>query len=361
MIEFVSEKNAIKIGIFGVGGGGGNIINHMIETEIKGVDFYSINTDRQALSLSLAPNKIQIGVSLTGGFGSGDDPEIGRKAGEESQEKLREIATGYDLAFLIACLGGGTGSGASPLIAKILKQSGALVAAIVTKPFHFEGEIKLHRALRSLQELRNHIDTRMVIANDKIVEYYGSKFYGEAFRCVDATITEAVKGVVDLIHTPQTINIDFADFRQVMSERGLSLMSVGIGMGQGRAKEAAVQALASPLLDSGNVAGAKKILINVTGDEKMTMKEVETVCTTITEKVNKKTLIRFGCGKDKNLRDRIKVTIVATGMEEKLEDYLDFDGIIKDLETVMPVRRGGKIDKNNINIPAFLRLRQEID
>ncbi len=358
MIEIVPEKRDIKIGILGVGGGGGNIVNHMIEMGIKGVDFYSINTDRSALGLSLAPNKVQIGVSLTGGFGSGDDPEIGRKACEESQEKIKEIATGIDLAFLVACLGGGTGTGAAPLIAKILKQSGALVAAIVTKPFHYEGEVKMRRALRGLQELRSHIDAQMVIANDNIIDHYGGRFFGDAFRSIDTLITEAVKGVVDLIHTPQIVNIDFADFRAVLSERGLSLMSVGIGIGANRAREAAEQILTSPLLDSGNLEDAKKVLINVNGDERMTMKEIDIACSTISERLNDKALIRCGYGKDRTLKERLKVTIVASGIEERLENYLDIDGIMKDLETG---RQGEKIDFTNRSIPAFLRLRRKID
>ncbi|MEO0102099.1 MAG: cell division protein FtsZ [candidate division WOR-3 bacterium] len=356
-----SKKQDIKIGIFGVGSGGGNIINNMIEGGIRGCEFYAINTHRQMLNLSLAPNKILIGLSLTNGLGSGDDPEIGHRACEESQEELKEIATGIDLAFVVACLGGGTGAGASPLLAKILKQSGALVAAIVTKPFQHEGEFRMRRALKALAELRTHIDARMVLANDSIIEHYGNKFFADAFRSIDNLITEAVKGVIDMINTPQVVNIDFADFRSVMTEKGLSVMGVGIGFGENRAKEAAEEVLKSPFLDSGNLRDCKKILINITGDERMTMNEVQIACQTITDRVSPHTLIRCGYGRDKGLKEKMKATIVASGMEERLENYLDFGGIIKDLENVIPVRRDGKIDRNNIEIPAFLRLRQRVD
>ncbi|MEO0098262.1 MAG: cell division protein FtsZ [candidate division WOR-3 bacterium] len=355
------KKPEIKIGVFGLGSGGGNIINHMIEEGIKGVEFYAINTDRQMLNFSLAPNKIQIGTSLTGGFGSGDDPEIGRKACLESEEVLRDIATGVDLAFLVACLGGGTGSGASSFLAKILKEAGALVVAIVTKPFRYEGEFRMRRALKALAELRSHIDARMVLANDQIIEHYGNRFFGDAFRSINSLITEAVKGVIDMLNTPQIINIDFADFRSVMAEKGLSAMSVGIGMGENRARLAAENVLNSPFLDTADLRGCKKVLINVTGDEKLTMREVQVACNTITECLSPKTLIRCGYGKDKNLKDKMKITMVASGMEEKLDNYLDIDGIIKDLENVMPVRRNGKIDLENREIPAFLRLRAKVD
>jgi cell division protein FtsZ len=357
----VSERPARKIGILGVGSGGGNIINHMIEDGIKGVDFYAINTDRQMLNLSLAPNKIQIGASLTGGFGSGDDPEIGRKACEESEAELKEIATGIDLAFLVACLGGGTGTGASPLIAKILKECGALVVAIVTKPFKHEGEFRMRRALKALATLRSNIDARMVLSNDKIVEHFGDHLFFTAFRNIDSLIGEAVKGVIDMLNRSQMGNIDFADFRSVLAERGLSGVSVGIGWGENRAKEAAENALNSPFFELGDLRSCRKMLINVTGDERMTMKEVQIACQTITENVSEKTLIRCGYGKDKGLKGRIKVTIVASGMEEKLENYLDYDGIIRDLRNVMPIYREGRIDLKNREIPTFLRVRQKVD
>lgn len=355
------KKQDIKIGILGVGSGGGNIVNHMIEGGMRGCEFYAINTNRQMLNFSLAPNKILIGPSLTNGFGSGDDPEVGRRAGEESQDDLREIAAGIDLAFVVACLGGGTGSGASPLLAKILKESGALVAAIVTKPFRYEGEFRMRRALKALAELRSHIDARMILANDSVIKYYENRFFADAFRSIDNLITEAVKGVIDMINTPQIVNIDFADLRSVMAEKGLCVIGVGIGLGENRAKEAAEEVLKSPFLDSANLRDSKKILVNITGDEKMTMNEVQIACQTITDRVSPNTLIRCGYGKDRSLKEKMKVTIVASGMEERLDNYLDLDGIIKDLENVIPVRRDGKIDRNNIEIPAFLRLRQKVD
>ncbi len=361
MDRLVSGKSEIKIGIFGVGNGGGNIINYMIEDGVRGAEFYAVNTDRAALNLSLAKNKIAVGSSLTEGFGSGDDPEVARKACEESEDKIREIAVGLDLAFLIACLGGGVGAGATPFLARALKQAGSLVAAIVIKPFRHEGKFKGQRALRSLAELRAHIDTRMVIANDSIFEQSGIKTMSDALRSINALITEAVRGVIDMLNTTQMVNIDFADLRSVISEKGLSVIATGIGIGANRAREAAEEVLNSPLLDSGDLRECKRMLINVMGDERMTAKEVQIACATISERLSDNTLIRCGYGRERNLRDKMRVTVVAGGMEERLENYLDIDGIIRDLENVMPVKRGDKIDLSNREIPAFLRLRQKVD
>ncbi|MEO0076074.1 MAG: cell division protein FtsZ [candidate division WOR-3 bacterium] len=360
MIEPVVERNLAKIAVIGVGGAGNNAINHMIEAKLENVEFFAINTDLQALSMNLAENRIQIGAQITGGLGSGGNPDLGRKACEESLDLIKDILTGYDLIFLACGEGGGTGTGATPLIAEVAKAQGAIVVAVVTKPFEFEGKNRMQQALQGIEQLKNKVDTLIVIPNQKLISTYGQMSCFQAFRLADDVLLNAVKGISDLITQPGIINIDFADVRNVMLQKGGALIATGIASGDGRATEAAHKAISSPLIEETNIETATKILLNIAGDEKMTLQEVNEAATIIHNATNGHADIRFGATKDKNLKDAIRVTVIATGIEESLPKFADIVDLLNSDE-LFPIRRRVKkgenvvIDKNNLDIPTFLR------
>ncbi len=360
MIEPVEERNLAKIAVIGIGGAGNNAINHMIEAKLSNVEFYAINTDLQALSMNLAENRIQIGTQITGGLGSGGNPDLGRKACEESLDLIKDILTGYDMIFLATGEGGGTGTGATPLIAEVAKTQGAIVVAVITKPFEFEGKNRMHQALNGIEQLKDKVDTLITIPNQKLIINYGQISCFQAFRLADDVLLNAVKGISDLITQPGIINIDFADVRNVMLEKGGALISTGTASGEGRATEAAHQAISSPIIEETNIETATKILLNISGDERMTLQEVNEAATIIHNATNGHADIRFGATKDKTLKDALRATVIATGIEESLPRIKDIMELLKSDE-LFPIRRQIKkgedivIDKNNLEIPTFLR------
>lgn len=364
MIEPVLEKNLIRIGVLGVGGAGGNALNHMIEAGLKNVEFYAVNTDLQALEMSLSPNKIQIGAQITGGLGSGGDPEIGRKACEESLETLKEILTGLDMVFIAAGEGGGTGTGAAPLIAQTAKAQGALVVAVVSKPFEFEGKGRLRKALQGIEELRSKVDTLILIPNQKLLTAFSHSPLFEAFRLADEVLLNAVRGISEIVTTRQMVNIDFADVRTVLSEKGGSLMSVGIGQGESRATSAAHNAITSPLIEGQSIESAKKVLLNICGDDTMTLHEVGEAAKIIHDACQGTADIRFGAARDLSLKDAIRVTVIATGLEEPLPHWNEITNSLFSNEDNSlfwarrkRIKKGEElgIEKNNLEIPTFLR------
>jgi len=362
MIEPVKEeKNLTRIGVFGVGGAGCNAINHMIDAGLAGIELHAVNTDLQALGMSFAPNKIQIGAQLTGGLGSGGDPKIGKQAADESIEQLREAMSGFDMVFVAAGEGGGTGTGAAPVIAEVAKRNGALVVAVVTKPFQFEGKLREQRATTGVEALRPHADTLIVLPNQRVLAEYGEKPCFEAFRLADDVLLNAVRGISEVVITKQLINIDFADVRAVMSERGGAVMSVGIASGPGRASEAAHRALQSPLIEDVMVESARKILLNISGDDSMTLKEVDEAATAVFHATNGQADVRMGAARSKELHDNMKVTMIATGLSDPLPKVDEVSDLLVEMELFPTVRRlAGKdsrmaIDRSNLDIPTFIR------
>ncbi len=364
MIEpVVEQKNLIRIGVFGVGGAGGNAVNHMVDAQLSGVEIYVVNTDLQALAMSRAPNKIQIGAQLTGGLGSGGDPKIGRQAAEESIELLRENLAGFDMVFITAGEGGGTGTGAAPVIAEEAKKQGALVVAVVTRPFNFEGAKRQQKAIEGINALRPYVDTLIVIPNQRILDVYGTQPCFEAFRLADEVLLNAVRGVAEIVTTQQLINIDFADVRTVMSEPGGAVISVGIAQGEGRASEAAHRALHSPLIENVLIESAQRVLLNVSGDETMTLKEVEEAASVVFQATNGQADIRMGATRDPALKWAMKVTMLATGLTEPLPKLEDVSDLLSTWEfgtqnlELRTRRHTGEpiIDKANLEIPTFIR------
>jgi cell division protein FtsZ len=360
MIEPVEERNLTRIGVFGVGGAGCNAVNHMCEVKLDGVELYAVNTDLQALSMSLVPNKIQIGAQLTGGLGSGGDPKIGRQAAEESIETLREHLAGFDMVFIAAGEGGGTGTGAAPVVAQEAKQQGALVVAVVTRPFDFEGKQRQEKARIGIDMLRPHVDTLIVLPNQRILEVYGAQPCFEAFRLADEVLLNAVRGISEIVTTRQLINIDFADVRTVMSERGGAVMSVGIAQGEGRASEAAHRALRSPLIEDVAIESARRVLLNISGDETMTLKEVDEAASIVFHATNGQADIRMGAARLAGMKAALKVTLIATGLNEPLPRIEDVSDLLNNLDE-SPFARGRTrtneraIDPTNLEVPTFLR------
>lgn len=315
-------KTFAKIKVVGVGGGGGAAVNRMVQAKIKGVEFIIINTDLQAIHTNLAPQKLQIGKTTTRGLGSGMNPSIGRKAAEESQNEIREALKGADMVFITTGLGGGTGTGCAPKVAEIAKECGALTVAVVTKPFSFEGGPRKRVAEEGLKELQAHVDTLITIPNDRIWQIIDKKTpLMEAFAVVDEVLRQGVQGISELITLPGIINVDFADVKTIMSDSGSALMGMGEASGDNRAVEAAKAAIASPLLEV-SIEGAKGILFTVSGGPDMTMYEVSEAAKTITEAVDNDARIIFGAVIDENLKDKIKITVVATGFEDATKNTI---------------------------------------
>ncbi len=316
MIQFEIEnvENA-KMKVIGVGGAGGNAINRMIFANLAGVEFIALNTDCQALSNCSAPTKIQIGARITKGLGSGGDPEIGRRSAEEDREAIEEAVDGADMVFITAGMGGGTGTGASPIVAEVAKKSGALTVAIVTKPFLFEGKKRMQQAEDGIAELKRQADTLIVIPNQKLLQVVSKDTpLLDAFATADDVLLKATRGISDLITRPGEINLDFADVRSIMSEMGDAIMGTGSASGENRAREAAIRALHSPLLDDVSIAGARGLLINVTGSPRMTLAEVCEAANTIYEAAGEDANVIFGTAIDESLNDEIRVTVIATGI-----------------------------------------------
>lgn len=306
-----------KIKVIGVGGGGGNAINSMVATNaINGVDFIAINTDAQVLLANQAPIKIQIGDNITKGLGSGGNPQIGGQAAEESREKIKEYLLDSDMVFITAGMGGGTGTGAAPIIAEIAKEQGALTVAIVTKPFIFEGARRMVNAEDGIEQLKNKVDTLIVIPNQRLLDVIDRKMtLLEAFRVADSVLTQGVQGISDIITMPGLINVDFADVKAIMKDAGSALMGIGTGVGDSRAQMAARAAISSPLLEV-SIDGAKGVLFNITGGPDMTMAEVDEAAQLISEAADADANIIFGAAINDKLVDQMKITVIATGFDE---------------------------------------------
>src|SRR5574344_1002272 len=308
-----------KIIVIGVGGGGCNAVNRMIESGVKGVEFYVANTDLQALNASKASNKLQLGESITGGLGAGANPEVGRSAAVESKEEIKEALKGADMVFVTCGMGGGTGTGASPIIAEVAQDLGALTVGIVTKPFSFEGKKRMEQATAGLDELKKHVDTLIVIPNDRLRELIDkSTPMLEAFREVDNVLHRGVQSISDLIAVSGLVNLDFADVKAVMQNRGNALIGIGLGTGENRAIEAAKQAVSSPLLET-SINGATDAIINVTGGANLTLFEVEEAAEVIRTSSGTDINTIFGAVINENLEDELIVTVIATGFDQKQE------------------------------------------
>jgi len=304
-----------KIKVVGVGGGGCNAVERMIKEGLQGVEFVAVNTDAQALLLSSATTRVRIGEKLTRGLGSGGNPEQGRKAAEESQDDLYQVLKGADMVFVTGGMGGGTGTGASPIVAQIAKESGALTIGVVTRPFTFEGSRRIQSAETGIAKLKEHADTLIVIPNDRLLQIVDKRSnLQDAFRVADDVLRQGVQGISELITVPGLINLDFADVRTIMSEGGAALMAVGNGTGEDRARQAAEQAISSQLLDI-TIDGARGILFNVTGGPDMTLFEVNQAAAIIKETAHPDVNLIFGAVIDQNMADAIRITVIATGFE----------------------------------------------
>ena len=315
-IEFAEESRVYeaRIKVIGVGGSGGNAINTMINFGLEGVEFITINTDAQALGSNAAVEKVAIGASVTRGLGAGADPEKGRKAALEDVNRLKEMVQGADMVFVTAGMGGGTGTGAAPVIAQLAREAGALTVGVVTKPFAFEGKQRMRRAEAGLQSLTEHVDTLITIPNEKLMALADDDLtFMEAFRKADEVLYQAVKGISDLITCNGIINVDFADVRTVMNGMGRALMGTGCAKGEGRARLAAEQAIHSPLLDDISVEGATGVLINVVGGPDMKMKEIQEAASLVQEQAHEDANVIFGASVDEAMGDTLKVTVIATG------------------------------------------------
>lgn len=310
-----SGETFARIKVVGVGGGGTNAVNRMIQEGIQGVDFVAVNTDAQALLLSKAPNKVQIGDKLTRGLGAGGNPEVGRKSAEETADDLYSVLKGSDMVFITAGLGGGTGTGAAPIVAQIAKECGALTIGVVTRPFTFEGAKRMQSAEAGMDNLKDHADTLIVIPNDRLLQIVDKKAsLQDAFRMADDVLRQGIQGISELITVPGLINLDFADVKAIMAEGGAALMAVGKAAGEDRARLAAEQAISSQLLDI-TIDGARGVLFNVTGGPNMTLFEVNQAAAIIRETAHPDVNMIFGAVIDPNMGDEVRITVIATGFE----------------------------------------------
>ncbi len=314
--DLIPGENFAQIKVVGVGGGGGNAINRMIEEGMGGVDFISINTDAQALMLSQAKTRVRIGDKLTRGLGAGGNPEIGRKAAEESADELYEVLRGADMVFITCGMGGGTGTGAAPIVAQVAKELGSLTIGVVTRPFSFEGKRRQDAAEAGIEALKNHVDTLIVIPNDRLLQIADKRAsLQDAFRLADDVLRQGIQGISELITVPGLINLDFADVRTIMSEGGAALMAVGQASGDDRARKAAEAAVSSQLLDV-TIDGARGILFNVTGGTGLSLFEVYEAASIIKDTAHPDVNLIFGAVIDPNMGDSVRITVIATGFEQ---------------------------------------------
>ena len=350
MFEYAERESTAKIKVIGIGGGGGNAINNMIRSNLVGVDFIAANTDVLALETSLAPMKMQLGRGITKGLGAGANPEIGRSAALEDVDKLKDVLQGSDMVFITAGLGGGTGTGAAPVVAQIAKELQALTVAVVTKPFNFEGRQRQKQAERGIQELKKVVDTIITIPNDRLIGLATKKAkFVEMLKKADDVLLYAVKGISDLIMIPGLINLDFADVRTIMSEMGMALMGTGIGRGDNRASEAAQQAISSPLLEDVSISGARGLLMNITSGPELTIEEVQEASSLIQQQAHEDANIIWGTVLDETAGEELRVTVIATGIGE-------VDARAKpDLGIIQGSRRNDDLD-----VPTFLRQNKKI-
>ena len=348
------SQNA-KIEVIGVGGGGSNAVNRMIDSDLEGVSFRVLNTDAQALLQSSAELRFQLGQNLTRGLGAGGNPSIGQKAAEESRDELQQSLEGSDLVFIAAGMGGGTGTGAAPVVAEVAKQSGALTIGIVTKPFSFEGKRRMRQAEEGIARLAENVDTLIVIPNDRLKEVSAGASIQEAFRNADDVLRMGVKGISEVITRPGEVNLDFADVRSVMTEAGTALLGMGIGSGRSRAVEAAQAAINSPLLEAGRIDGAKGCLVNITGGNDLTLDDVNSVGEVISSVVDQDANIIVGQAVNEAMEGEIQVTVIATGFET---NQPLIQQRLKNRLSNQPFYNVSDKKDTGANIPEFLRLRQ---
>ncbi|MDH5765643.1 MAG: cell division protein FtsZ [Gammaproteobacteria bacterium] len=373
LMDSVAQDAVIKV--IGVGGGGGNAVQHMVASGIDGVDFICANTDAQALTKVHGAMSLQIGGNITKGLGAGANPEVGRQAALEDRERVQEAMMGADMVFVTAGMGGGTGTGAAPIVAQIARDMGILAVGVVTKPFVFEGANRMKIALQGINELSQHVDSLITIPNDKLLSVYGRDFdLMNAFKGANDVLHNAVQGITELITHPGVINVDFADVRTVMSQNGMGMMGSGIATGEDRAREAAEAAIASPLLEDVNISGARGILVNVTGTN-LTLGEFEDIGAIISTFASEEAVVVMGTAIDDALREELRVTVVATGLGQQLSTAngkpmkvvqrnsngeLDLEELNK--PTVQRRKAAGHnldvadvFDDDMLDIPAFLR------
>ncbi len=380
MFEFVESDNGATIKVIGIGGGGGNAINNMINASLMGVDFIAANTDAQALEVSKAHTKLQLGANITKGLGAGANPEIGRSAALEDADRIRQALDGADMVFVTAGLGGGTGTGGAPVVAQIAKELGALTVAVVTKPFNFEGRQRMQTADKGIKELQETVDTIITIPNNRLLSLAAKKAtFLEMLKKADDVLLYAVKGISDLITVPGLINLDFADVRTIMSEMGMALMGTGMSSGEDRATEAAQKAISSPLLEDVSISGAKGVLMNISSGLDLTIDEVQEASSLIQKEAHEDANIIWGTVLDQSAGDELRVTVIATGIGEVDVRPKPDLGVIQgsrrddDLEIPTFLRRNRKIednatehsrpmsykdlpiDEDELEIPTFLR------
>src|SRR3989440_2640654 len=381
-------RNDARIKVIGVGGGGNNAVNRMIDSGMEHIEFIVANTDLQALRMSRAATKIQLGVKLTNGLGAGANPEIGRKAALEDSDKIIEALEGADMVFVTTGLGGGTGTGAAPIIALLASEMGALTVAVVTKPFAFEGKRRMQQAERGVAELMDSVDTTIVIPNEKLLAVAQDAGFFESFRVADDILRQGVQGISDIITIPGIINRDFADVKTIMARMGYAVMGTATASGQLRTTEAAQRAIASPLLEAGAIDGARGILLNITGSASLKLAEVQQACTIIQSAAHEDAHIIFGAVLDDKMKDAVKITVIATGFKDsdirrrQLEALGSFSASRDpDFDTeplaaapppaAQPPAGNGEVialegvpaavlQKDNLDVPAFLRKRGEV-
>ncbi|MCG8400479.1 MAG: cell division protein FtsZ [Firmicutes bacterium] len=353
MLDFELELDQYaNIKVIGVGGGGNNAVNRMINAGLKGVEFISVNTDAQALQMALANNKIQIGSKLTKGLGAGANPDIGQKAAEESREDIEQVLRGADMVFVTAGMGGGTGTGAAPVVAEVAKELGALTVGVVTKPFTFEGKKRMQQAEVGIEVFKDKVDTLITIPNDRLLQVVEKNTsIVEAFRIADDVLRQGVQGISDLIAVPGLINLDFADVKTIMKETGSALMGIGRAGGENRAMEAARGAISSPLLET-SIEGARGVLLNITGGTSLGLFEVNEAAEIIAEAADPEANIIFGAVIDELMEDEVRVTVIATGFDQRVfprAQKQKKSGEEPEIKTVSP--------HDDLDIPAFLRRR----
>jgi len=371
LMDSVAQDAVIKV--VGVGGGGGNAVTHMMSTGIEGVDFICANTDAQALTKISGATSLQIGTNITKGLGAGANPDVGRQAALEDRERIQEIIMGADMIFVTAGMGGGTGTGAAPVVAQIARDMGILCVGVVTKPFVFEGANRMKIAQQGIQELSQHVDSLITIPNDKLLSVYGREFdLMNAFNGANDVLHNAVQGITELITHPGVINVDFADVRTVMSQNGMGMMGSGIATGENRASLAAEAAVASPLLEDVNISGARGILVNVTGTN-LTLGEFEDIGAIISSFASEEAVVVMGTAIDPELEEQLRVTVVATGLGHAVPnmakdpmkivkrtttgevDYGDYDKPTIQRKKATSNGVSGSLDDEMLDIPAFLR------
>ncbi len=359
----ILPSNVAKIKVMGVGGGGCNAVNRMIDADVAGIEFWAINTDAQALAQASAPQKLQIGHKITRGLGAGGNPAIGQKAAEESRDEIAHALENTDLVFITAGMGGGTGTGAAPIAAEVAKEMGCLTVGVVTRPFTFEGRRRTSQSEEGINALRSRVDTLIVIPNNQLLTVISPETpIQEAFRVADDVLRQGVQGISDIIIIPGLINVDFADVRAVMADAGSALMGIGIGSGKSRAREAATAAVSSPLLEA-SIEGAQGVVINITGGSDLTLHEVNAAAESIYDVVDQDANIIFGAVIDETMQGEIRITVIATGFDAKPEQIPPAEKVSGTIDFPLPqmsrpTRENQNTGGNRLDIPDFLQRRR---